>query len=106
MARNLTSQQSSSLMIYRNGAAETTSFTKNLVDNQSEFSWTRKQTVDENSLYFGSAPTQMLLRSTPSDSANGIKMINGPCREVPGQCDENQRPRTKYEEEIGGFESL
>jgi hypothetical protein len=86
-------------MIYRNGAVETTSFTKHLIENQSELSWTRKQTIDDNSLYFGSAPTQLLLKS---NTINDITVSNGKCRQerdAPG-------PLAKYEEEIESFETF
>lgn len=102
LARNLTTQHSSSLMNYRNGAPETTSFTKHLVDNQSEFSWTRKQTIDDGPLYFGPPPTQMLLKSAPSDSSNGFKTANGQCRLSNG----TPRKLTRYEEEIESFETM
>ncbi|KAI6175883.1 G-PROTEIN-RECEP-F1-2 domain-containing protein [Aphelenchoides bicaudatus] len=107
LARNLTSQQSSSMMLYRNGAAETTSFTKHLVDNntQSEFSWTRKQTLEEGSLLFGAAPAHHhFVRSLQSNSVE-LKMANG--RHASNHDDSSiQRPLTKYEEEIESFETL
>jgi hypothetical protein len=105
LVRNLTSQQSSSMMLYRNGAAETTSFTKHLVDNNtSEFSWTRKQTLEEGSLFFGAAPNQhSFIRSLQSNSVE-FKLANG--RHAQNHDNTVHRPLTKYEEEIESFENF
>lgn len=91
-------------MLYRNGAAETTSFTKHLVDNNthSEFSWTRKQTLEEGSMFFGAAPNQnSFIRSLQSNSVE-FKLANG----RHNHDDAPHRPLTKYEEEIESFETL